>query len=78
MKIIVEILSKNEFNDYVLDISKTIEFKTGDKATKISKAKTRLQELKSTLNSNQKIRVLEYHNDDSDATRTPCKILYED
>ncbi len=80
MKIIVEILDKVTENgeiDWIVNKSKTIEFPDGNKATKISTAKEKLRQLKSTLPDNQKLRVLEYYNDDPDKGRIPCKILFE-
>ncbi len=74
MKIQVEILEKKGMGYAV----KTTEIMTvGDIATKINTAKSRLDSLKLTLTVNQKIRVLEYHNDEPDETRQPCKILFE-
>ena len=81
MKIQVEILYKNidnqGFESWIVDKSKVIVFTTGTKTQKISNAKSKLLELKKSLPENQKLRVLEYHNDESDETRQPCKILFE-
>ena len=81
MIIQVEFLDKminpegNEY--YILDNSKTIKFTTGTKAKRISNAKAKLDQLKPTLSANQKIRVLEYRNDEPDETRTACVIIQE-
>lgn len=81
MKIQIEILNKStdDFGhiDWIVDKSRIVDISTEKNDTTIQQARTRLTELKSTLSANQKIRVLEYHNDDSDQTRKPCKILYE-
>ena len=80
MKIQVEILNKvieDGVIDYIVDKSKTIEFNTGTYTTRVTDAKAKLDEVKVTLPDNQKIRVLEYRNDEPDKTRRPCKILFE-
>ena len=81
MKIQVEILKR--YNDeightyWVVDKSKVIEISTVKNTLTIQHAKDKMGELKLLLSPDQKIRVLEYHNDDSDVLRQPCKILYE-
>ena len=85
MKILVETLESitkkdvdgNDSISWIVNKSKTIEFIDGDKITKISDATEKLNQLKLTLPANQKLRVLEYNNDEPDETRTPCKILFE-
>ena len=64
-------------DDFILDNAKTIEFTVGSKEKRGSSAKAKLNQLKATLPVNQKLRVLEYRNDEPDETRGPCKILYE-
>ena len=53
------------------------EFKTGTKSKKIQDAKDKVNDLKILKTPNQKIRIIEYHNDESDENRTPCIILEE-
>ena len=81
MIIQVEILNKstNELGNIIYNInkSKTFIVSTEKNSTTIQEAKDKLDELKSSLNMTQKIRVLEYHNDESDETRQPCKVLFE-
>ena len=81
MQVIVEILEKlyDEFGEvyYCPDNNiKKFEMKIGDKVNKIKDAKLKLDEIKLKLVNGQKVRVLEYHNDD--VTHEPCKILYEE
>jgi hypothetical protein len=74
MKILVQVLHlqrDNSYNNkmiYVVDDNLTEELKT------ISKGKKRLDELK-LLHNNSQIRLLEYHNDEPDNIRKPCKVL---
>lgn len=42
----------------------------------VNEARERAMQLKNEHNPH-KIRVIEYHNDEPDETRTPCKILYD-
>tara|TARA_R100000951_G_scaffold96978_1_gene86485 strand:- start:173 stop:403 length:231 start_codon:yes stop_codon:yes gene_type:complete len=75
MKIIVEVLKVrvdpiNDSNEYYVDKSLTKVIPDND----IANAKYIANILKNTSN---KIRVIEYHNDESDDTRQPCKVLYE-
>lgn len=82
MSIIIEILDEttNAFGDksYVVIKSKTIEVSQIVNTINIQKAKDRLSQIKSTLPPTQKIRVLEYHNDEfGNKNRLPCKILFE-
>ena len=58
-------------------IVKTQEFSTNIDSITIDKAKTRINEIKSTLRQNQKVRILEYHNDEDSENRKPCKIIQE-
>lgn len=74
MKIQVEILEKRGMG-YAVKNTEIITI--GDRATKINTAKLKLETLKLNIPINQKIRVLEYHNDEPDETRTACKILFE-
>ena len=83
MKIIVEILEKlyDEFGEvyYCPDNdNEKFEMKTGNKEKKIKDAKLKFNKLKSKLINGQRIRILEYHNDESDEIRKPCKVLTED
>ncbi len=77
MKIQVEILQsrKDPFDGFDVwdNIISTEVFETGTKTENIDSAKIKLNQLKSGLPSNQKIRVLEYNSDDNQ----PCKILFE-
>ena len=79
-KIIIEILDKDTSNgdvvSWIVAKSKTVDIGNVTEKNK-ELAKSKLLELKSTLTTNQKIRVLEYHNDDPDETRQGCKILFE-
>lgn len=83
MKIQVEILQKRiDPIDSMTEIWKVDNLKTFiisniKNSTTIQEAKDKLTELKLTLAADQKIRVLEYHNDDSDNNRKPCIILHE-
>lgn len=85
MTIIVEILEsvmekdldRNDSINWVVNKSKTIEFTLGDETTNITNAKEKLLQLSQSLPKNQKLRVLNYHNGESDKTRQPCKILFE-
>lgn len=78
-KIIVEILVKqrSEIEAYKVDESRTITIDTKIDDSAKQRARTKLEELKANLSPNEKIRVIEYHNDDADENRKPCKILYE-
>lgn len=82
MSIIIEILKRNvnALGDvgWIVQKSKTIEINTVINNTTKQRARAKLEELKSTLATDEKIRVLEYHNDDEDnKNRKPCKILFE-
>lgn len=81
MKIIVEILNKKTDGKditYVVDDKKTVIISSEKSNTTVNEAKGKLEELKGSLLPDQKIRVLEYHNDEfGDKDRQPCKILYE-
>jgi hypothetical protein len=77
MKIKVQVLEKNDMDSFIVNNSKTIEFKTGTKSKKIQDAKDKVNDLKILKTPNQKIRIIEYHNDESDENRTPCIILEE-
>jgi len=80
MKVIVEILKKKQRvygEAWVVQKSKTVQIDTIINEQVKQRAKTKLQELQSSLSTDEKIRVLEYHNDDSDNVRTACKILFE-
>lgn len=74
MKILVETLkartNERGITNYVVDNNLTEEISSKD----VNKAKTRAMTLKNERNPH-KIRVLEYHNDDPDETRTACKII---
>jgi len=60
---------------YIVDKAKTIIIKSGTKQEKIQKAKERLNKLEKQ--PNKKYRILEYHNDEADNNRKPCKVLME-
>ncbi len=75
-KILVEILGKNTEGFFTVEKSKTVNIGAVSQQNK-QKAIDRLNQLKSTLTVDEKIRVIEYHNDDPDKTRTACKILFE-
>ncbi len=82
MSIIVEILIQelDALGEivYKVDKAKIFEISTIKNATTIQQAKDKLLQLKSTLLPNQKIRVLEFHNEEfGDKNRKPCKILFE-
>tara|TARA_R110000744_G_scaffold295512_1_gene405573 strand:+ start:471 stop:704 length:234 start_codon:yes stop_codon:yes gene_type:complete len=74
MKILVQVLRSkrdNSYNDkmvYVVDNSLTQE------TTDIENAITKSGELKLKFQDSQ-IRIIEYHNDESDKDRKPCKII---
>lgn len=74
MKILVQTLKKipNE-NLYIVDETLTEEIQSKN----INEAKERATKLKNER-SPHKIRVIEYHNNESDEIRQPCKILFED
>jgi len=79
MKILVEILERDSTSKpYRVIQSKTVIISSIKNNTTIKLAKEKLAQLKLTLKTNQKIRVLEYHNDDKDdKNRKPCIILYD-
>jgi len=78
MKLIIEILLKDERGDFILDKSKTVFISNVNNSITLQKALDAMNKLKPTLKTNQKIRVLEYHNDDKDdKNRKPCIILYD-
>lgn len=80
MKVLVEILEKVEKDDivgYRVIESKTIVISDKINQTTIDRAINRLEQLKPTLGLNEKIRVLEFHNDEPDETRVSCKVLFE-
>ena len=72
MKILLEILQLQKDNSYndkmvlVVNHNLTEEFETYEKALE------KLNELKNTHNN---MRILEYHNDEPDNIRKPCKVL---
>jgi|TARA_R110000787_G_scaffold155004_1_gene268711 hypothetical protein len=74
MKIIVETLIEkiDEFgiSDFIVDESRTVNIKSKN----ITEAKNKADELKTSLN---KIRILEFFNDEIGHLRKPCKIIYE-
>jgi len=75
MKILVETLKKSDKGDlvsWIVDENLTEEILSKD----INEAKTRAIQLKTERNPH-KTRVIEYHNDEPDETRTSCKILFE-
>jgi len=77
MKIQIETLDKVQQNDksgdgefiYELDESKTIVYPN------LETAQTAFLALESL--PNKKFRILEYHNEDPDLTRIPCKVIDE-
>lgn len=81
MKILVEILKNNKTgigDSWIVEKSKTITIDTKINMTTRKRAKDKLLQLKSTLAPDEKIRILEYHNDDfGDKNRKSCKILFE-
>ena len=74
MKIIIEILIEkiDEFgiSDFIVDKSKTLNIKSKN----ITEAKNKADKLKTSLN---KVRILEFYNDDHGYLRKPCKIIYK-
>ena len=74
MKIIVETLIEkiDEFgiSDFIVDKSKTVSIESKN----IIEAKNKADELKTSSN---KVRILEFFNDDIEHLRKPCKIIYE-
>lgn len=81
MRILVEIL-ENETTltgeGYVVDKLKTIIIGTDNDPSTVRQGRDRLGLLISTLSPTQKIRLLEYHNDEpGDRNRKPCKIIME-
>jgi len=78
MKILVELLEYKQImtsgeKDWIIQKSKTVEITSKN----IIEAKEKFDQLKQTLPENQKLRIIEYHNDESDETRKPCKVLFE-
>ena len=73
MKILIEYLDENvdslERKYYSLNKSKTLEF------TNVVSAKKQFDILKSLKLSTETIRIIEYHNDEADEVRKPCKII---
>ena len=73
MKILIEYLDENvdslERKYYSLNKSKTLEF------TNVVSAKKQFDILKSLKLSTETIRIIEYHNDEADQVRKPCKII---
>jgi len=73
MKILLQfgslIMKGKAAEDYKYDESKTLEFST------IKKAQDKLKTLE--LFTDQKIRIIEYRNDESDKTRKACKVIEE-
>ena len=73
MKILIEYLDENvdslERKYYSLNKSKTLEF------TNVVSAKKQFDILKSLKLSTETIRIIEYHNDEADKVRKPCKII---
>lgn len=72
MKIIIEFYKKvrNEVfqrDEFITEFSKRLEFKN------LSEAKQKFKQLE--INDNQKIKIIEYHNDEADNIRKPCKVL---
>lgn len=82
MSILIQILHKHIGPEgeisYVVSEDKTIEIGKGNNDNTKNQAMNKLDQIKSTLNIDEKIRVLEYHNDDSDESRQGCKVLYEE
>lgn len=81
-RIIVEILEKSIHYTgaiiWTVEKSKTVDMGQISNVN-IQKAKDKLLQLKSSLQTNQKIRILKYHNDEfGDKNRKPCKILFEE
>ena len=62
---------------YNVDNSQTEIFSVGTTIEKINNAKERIIELKRSLPLGDKIRILDYRNNDSDKMRLKCSILYE-
>ncbi len=79
-KIIVETLDEviTSFPEksYKVDDAKTQEFGVPGLENEAA-AKVVFDAKVISKESNQKIRILEYHNDDPDETRQSCKILFE-
>ena len=73
MKIQIETLNKVEISNdkfvYEIDESKTIVMQT------IKKAKDKFKTMSAT--ENNKIRIIEYRNDEPDETRKSCKVVDE-
>ena len=80
LKIIVEVLQKeNTLSGEIFNVVKSETLDFGEvKKLNIDSAKQKVSELRSQLSNNYKIRVTEYHNDETDESRKPCKILYEE
>ena len=66
----VEVLKKRIHNTYGIDESQSESF------SNLDTAKARGLQLKNEVIPH-KVRLIEYHNDESDAIRTACKILKE-
>jgi hypothetical protein len=81
MKIQVEVLRKIDDGintiHYKTDELETVVFTNGDVTNQIAEATQYLNDTKPTLPAGDKIRVLEYYNDEPDETRQPCVILLE-
>ena len=78
-KILVEILKHQpDFNGWIVIDSKTVEISTTVNPATIQEGKGKLALLKPTLAPDEKIRVLEYHNDEpGDRNRKSCVVLFE-
>ena len=82
MKIIIEILKESTDStgqkNWAVEKSKIVNIGTKKDKKTLGIAKDKLQQLKLELAQDEKIRILEFHNDESDEIRTPCKVLYEE
>ncbi len=83
MKILVEVLDLEETEiiskqkTFRTNAQKTLEISTSKGIeSSINDAITEAQKIKLALPKGR-VRIIEYHNDEPDETRQPCKILYE-
>ena len=75
MKIILEYYKKTF--DEVMDRDYEWETEVNKRiiCTNLNEAKKKLKEL--SINDNQQLKIIEYHNDEPDNIRKPCKVLLE-
>ena len=84
-RVIVEVLESSQLETagslqtvFAVDPARTESFGTDLRQANINNARARQLQLRASLPASNRVRVLEFRNEDPDRTRTACVILFED